>query len=147
MKKAKKSKANDSKRLKMYKEVRKFIYVITFSFLPFCWFVYDFGPNIVFYISNERGTATITNITRDNMVEFHYYHERLDRKIKLVSSRKKKEKIEKIASQKSFDITYSNFLPKMVVLESIDRRPDFILSLLLISFWTIPIFIYKDIDF
>ncbi|MGK0365777.1 MAG: hypothetical protein ACI85O_002845 [Saprospiraceae bacterium] len=147
MKRQKKNTVNDSKRLKRYKEVRKFIYVLTFAFFPFCWFVYDLGPNIVFYFDNVKGTATITNITRGKVVEFHYYHEYLDRKVKLVSNGYKKESIEKIASQKSVDINYSINFPEMVELKGLGRRPDFFMSLFLILIWTVPLFIYKDIDF
>lgn len=146
MKRQKKSKTKESERFKRYKRFRKFLYVLTFSFFPFCWYVYDLGPNIVFYFDQIEGTATITKITRGSVIEFYYYHERLDRKVKLVSSGYKKENIEKIASQKSIDIKYSNFFPEMVALKGIGRRPDFFMSLFLILVWTPPFFLYKEID-
>ena len=146
MKKQKKSKVEDSERLKRYKKIRKFIYVLTFSFFPFCWFVYDLGPNIVFYFDQMEGTATITKITRVNVVKFHYHHERLDREVKLVSSGYNKESMAKLTLGKLVDIKYSNFFPTVVVLEGVDGHPDFIISLFLILFWTTPLFIYKEID-
>ncbi len=136
---------NDTNRLEQNNSKYKLVYVLLFSVLPFCWFLYSVGPNVVFYFDKIEGVGFITNINKQGELEFYYKHKVLNKKVELISGCYKKEKLRVIAEQEDVDILYSRYFPEMVVLIDYDQQPDFILSLLLILIWTIPMFFYKEI--
>jgi len=133
------------RREKQTNSIYKPIYVFLFSILPLCYFLYNYGSNVIFYFDQVEGVGTVIDITKKGEIEFSYMHKGSNEKVELITNSYKKDKLTQIDKKRELDILYSNHIPEMVVIKNIEPKPDFIISLFLILIWTIPLLFYKDI--
>lgn len=136
-------------KLEINKESRNRLKKIGFFFcffLPFLWAVYDSGPNIIFSYDKTKGEATIIQI-RNSCVEFEYFHEFKNKKIKLNYKQRNIKKIEQLKNKAKWEILYSKNFPKRVSIVDIDTPPVGLPSFIFILIFALPLIFFKNFDF
>jgi len=114
-------------------------------FLPFCWVVYNYGPNLVFYFDQTTGVAKMKSIG-EKRVDFTYYHAHLMKDIKLVKRIGNLKKTKKLKSKKEWDIVYSKFFPNLVSIVGIDPKPGPGIVIFMLFFFLPLFFTHKFSD-
>lgn len=115
--------------------------------LPFIWFLYVFGPYLIFGVDYREGQGTIVNVNKHKgRIKIEYHHNDLKKVCLILYKLDDLKKLSLFETSRELEIFYSKNFPSCILIKDIDASPPkkAIGSFIRIAFFSLLPLFFKD---